>query len=131
MVSGDTDAVEPGHFFGCKFKDIRDNFHGHFRWVDIGVPDHEFFQDIVLDGSVELLKGCSLFQSGHNIEGHDGKYGPIHGHGYRHLVKRDLVEKDLHIQNGINGHPRLPHISHNPFVVGIIAPVSGQVEGHG
>ncbi len=51
MVSRNADAVEFRHVPAGVFKDIRDQLHRGCRGIDIGVADHEFLQDVVLDGA--------------------------------------------------------------------------------
>ncbi len=131
MVTRYADGVEAGHVPRGIAEYVGDDPHGHFRRIDVGVAHHEFLQDVVLDGAAEFFQFCALFQGGHNIKGHDGKDGAVHGHGNRHLVERDLVEQDLHVEDGIDGHAGLAHVAHHPFVVGVVAAVGGQVEGHG
>ena len=79
----------------------------------------------------ELLLGDALLFGGNDVHGHDGNNRPVHGHGHRHLVQGDLVEEDLHVLHGIDGHTGLAHIPHDPGMIGIVAAVGGQIEGHG
>ncbi len=65
-----------------------------------------------------------------NIKRHDRQHRAVHGHGNGHLAERDLVEENLHVFDGVDGHARLAHVAHHALVVGIVAAVRGQVEGY-
>ncbi len=131
MVTRYADGVEAGHEPRRIAEYVGDDPHRHFRGIDIGVAHHEFLEDVVLDGAAEFFELCPLFQGGHDVKCHHGKDGAVHGHGNRHLVERDPVEQDLHVEHGIDRHAGLAHVAFHPFVVGIIAAVRGQVECHG
>src|SRR5690606_17320997 len=49
VVAGDGDGVEPRHVPGGVLDDVGDDPHRGGRWVDVGVPDHELLEDVVLD----------------------------------------------------------------------------------
>jgi len=51
MVSADTDGVEFWHILRSIFKNIGNDAHGGLRWINIGIANHKFFQNIVLNGS--------------------------------------------------------------------------------
>ena len=75
--------------------------------------------------------GCdSLLFGGHDIEGHDGQHGAVHRHRHRHLVEGNLVEEHLHVEDGVDGHAGLADVAGNSLVVGVVAAMRGQVEGH-
>ena len=56
--------------------------------------------------------------------------GAVHGHRHAHLAERYAVEQDLHVLDRIDRHARLADIAGDPRMIGIIAPVGGQIEGH-
>ncbi len=64
----------------------------------------------------------------HDVERHDGQHGAIHGHGNRHLVERNLVEQDLHVQHGIDGHAGLADVADHALMIRIVAAMRRQVE---
>ena len=55
VIAGDRDRVEARHFFRRVADDVRDGAHRGFGRIDIGVPHHELFEDVVLDGAGELV----------------------------------------------------------------------------
>ena len=111
-------------------KNISDDPHRRGRRIDIGIPHHEFLEDIILNGSGQLGWSNALFFRGNDEECHDGNYGSIHRHGYRHLIQGDLIKEDLHVLYGINGYTRFSDIAFDARVVRIIAAVCGQVKGY-
>jgi hypothetical protein len=53
VITGDADAVKPGHLSGGIGEDVGYYSHGHGRRIDIGIPDHKLFQDIILNGPAQ------------------------------------------------------------------------------
>ena len=49
MITRNGDAVEFRHISRGIFKNIADDPHGSCRRIDVGVTNHEFFQNIILD----------------------------------------------------------------------------------
>ena len=109
-------------------EDVADDPHGSFGRIDIGIADHELFENVVLNGAAQLFGLNSLLFGGNNIERHDGQHGAIHGHRHRHLIQRNMVEQDLHVEDRIDGHARLAHISGHALVVGVVSAVRGKIE---
>ena len=131
MVSGNGDTVELRHIFRCIFENITDNTHGHSRRINVGVTNHEFFQDIVLNRTGENLFIYALFESGGDEECQNRKYGTVHCHGNGHLVQRDTCEKNVHIEHGANGNACFTYVADNTGVIRIIAAVCREVECNG
>ena len=117
-----------GMFGGAVAENIADNVHGMARRIDIRVADHEFLEDIVLDGAGELLRGDALLFGGNDIEGHDREDGAVHGHGNGHLVERNFVEENFHVLDAVDGDSGFSHVAGDARVVGIVTAVRGEVE---
>ena len=130
VIAADADAVEFRHLLRGVAEDIADDPHGAFRRIDIRVAHHEFFENVVLDGAVELFRRHALLFSRHDVERHDGQHRAVHSHRYGHLVERNLVEENLHVQHGVDGHPGLAHVAGHALVVRIVAAMGGQIESH-
>ena len=130
VIAADADAVELRHLLRGVAEDVADDPHGGFRRIDVGVADHELFQNVVLNGAAELLRSHALLFGGHDVERHDGQHGAVHGHRNGHLVERNLVEEDLHVLHGIDGHAGLADVADHALVVRIVAAMGGQIEGH-
>ena len=131
VVAGDADAVELGHLFGGVGEDVADDADGGVGGVDVGVADHELFEDVVLDGAGELVVLDALLFAGDDEVGKDGQDGAVHGHGDGHLVEGDTVEEDVHVGHGVDGDPGLAHITDDALVVGIVTAMGGEIEGDG
>ena len=130
VVAGDRDRVEPPHPLGGEGDDVGHDPHRRRRRVDERVADHELLEDVVLDGPGELLGLHALLLRGHDVEGQHRQHRAVHGHRDGHLVERDAVEQDPHVEDRVDGHPGHAHVPGHPGVVGVVAPVGGQVEGH-
>ena len=48
----------------------------------------------------------------------------------RHLLERDAVEEDLHVLDRVDRHAGLADVADHARVVGVVAAVGGEVEGH-
>jgi hypothetical protein len=66
----------------------------------------------------------------HHVAGKDRQHGAVHGHRHRDLVQRNAVEQDLHVLDGIDRHAGLADVAGDARMVGVVAAVRGQVEGH-
>ena len=128
VVAGDRDAVEPRHLLCAIREDVTHNPHRWARREDVGVADHELFEDVVLDGPSQLLRLDPLLRRRGDVEGQHRNHGTVHGHRDRHLVEGDPIEQDPHVFDGIDGDPGHAHIPGHPGVVAVVAPVGGEVE---
>ena len=131
VVAGNGNGVELRHVFGGVFENITDDTHGHSRRVNVGVTYHEFLQDIVLDGAGKDLLVYALFDTCGNEECQNRKYGAVHGHGYGHLVQRNAVEEDVHIEHGAYGYACFTNVADYAGVIRIVAAVGRKVECDG
>ena len=129
MITTDTDAVETGHALGRIGDDVPDDAHRGFGRINIGVAHHVFFQNIVLNRSRQLLGLHALLFPGNDISREDRNHSAVHRHGYAHFFERDLIEKDLHILDRVNGHTGFSHIPHHTRMIRIIAAMRSQIEG--
>ena len=125
VITAHTNGVETRHSLRRVPEDVADQFHGGFGWIDVRIPHHELFENIVLDGSRELFGWHTLLLSGYNVKGHHGDHRAIHGHGHRHGIQRDLIKKDLHVLDGVDRHAGLSYIAGDPRMVGIVPAVCG------
>ena len=106
MVAGDRDRVEARHAGRRIGEDVADDAHRGSGRIDIGVPDHELLQDVVLDRAGELFGPNALVLRRHDVERHDGQDRAVHGHRHRHLVERNAVEEAAHVEDRVDRHPR-------------------------
>ena len=130
MVAADGNGIEFRHLGGGVTNNIRDYAHRGLRGIDIGIAHHEFFENVVLQGSSKLLRCHTLLFCGHYIARHNWQHCAIHGHGHRYLIQRNAIEEDLHVFNRINRYTGLADISLYAGMVRVIAAMGGQIEGH-
>ena len=128
MVSAHADAIELGHIRRAIAEDIADDSHGTFGRINISITNHEFFEDVILNGAAQLLGRYSLLLRCDNIERHDREHRAVHGHRYRHLTERNLVEQNLHVEDRVNRHACLAHIPGYALVIGVVSSVRGKIE---
>ena len=130
VIAGDGDRVELRHPRAGVSEDVGDDPHRRLRRIDVGVADHELFEDVVLDGSGQLLRRHALFLRGDHVEREDRKHRTVHRHRDRHRGQVDTVEQLAHIENGIDCHTCHSDVARDARVVGVVAAVGGEVEGH-
>ena len=131
MIPGNGNRVELRHVIGRVFENIADDTHGHVRRIDVGVTDHEFLQDVVLNRAGHDLFVDALFFPGNDEKGQDRQDGPVHGHGNGHLVQGDAGEQDVHVQHGADGNACFPDVADDTGVIGVVAAVGSEVERDG
>ena len=74
--------------------------------------------------------GDALLLGRDDVAGQHRQHGAVHGHRHRDPVERDAVEQDLHVLDRVDGHAGLAHVAGHARMVGVVAAVGGQVEGH-
>ena len=72
----------------------------------------------------------ALLLAGHDEAGQHGEHRAVHRHRHGHLLEGDAVEEDLHVLDGVDRHAGLADVADHPRVVGVVAAVGGEVEGH-
>ncbi len=130
VVAGDRDRVELRHAARGVLDDVGHDPHAGLGRIDVGVADHELFEDVVLDGPGEERLVDALLLRGHHVAGEDRQHRAVHRHRHGHLVERDPVEEDLHVLDRVDGDAGLAHVADHARVVAVVAAVGGEVEGH-
>ena len=130
MVSRDTDRVESRHILRGILKYICDEFHRRLWRIDVCVAHHELLEDVVLYSAAKIFLIYALFFCCYDVKCHDGNHCTIHRHGYRHLIKGDLIKEDFHILHTIDRHTSLADISHHSRVIRVISSMCCQVKGY-
>ena len=129
VVAGDGDRVVARHLLGRERKDVADDAHRGLGRIDVGVADHELFEDVVLDGPRELLGRDALLLRRHDEEREHGDDRAVHRHRHRHLVERNAVKEGAHVIDRVDGHSGHADITLDARVVAVVATVGGEVEG--
>ena len=131
VIAANRDRIEFRHLASCEVDDIGDDSHTGFGGIDIGIPNHELLEDVVLDCPRQL--GCwnALLLCRHDETGQDRQDSPIHRHRNSHFIQRDGVEENLHILDAIDGNPGLSDVAGHARMIGVISTMRGEVEGHG
>ena len=60
-----------------------------------------------------------------------GRTAPFMVIGYGHAIERDLVEEDVHVEDGVDGYAGFAHVAGDALVVGVVAAMGGEIEGDG
>jgi hypothetical protein len=72
----------------------------------------------------------ALLLGRHDVQRQDGEDCAVHGHRHAHLLQRDAVEELPHVQDRVDRHTGHADVAGHPRMVGVVAAVGGQVEGH-
>ena len=128
VIAGDRDRVELRHSGARVAEDVGDDPHRRLRRIDVGVADHELFEDVVLDRPRELLRRHTLFLGGNHIQREDRQHRAVHRHRDRHRRQIDTVEQLPHIQDGIDCHTGHSDVARDAGMVGVVPAVRREVE---
>ena len=126
VVAGDRDRVELRHPPRRVVDDVGHDPHARLGRIDVGVADHELFEDVVLDGPGELVLAHTLFLGRHHVSREHREHSAVHGHRHGHLVERDLVEEDLHVLDRVDGDAGLADVADHPRVVAVVPSVASR-----
>ncbi len=110
--------------------DVRDDPHRWCRRIDIGVPHHELFENVILDRACKFVLRDALLFCGDYIEGQTRNNRPVHRHRNRHGIERDTIKQDLHILDAVNRNASLANIADYTGMVAVIAAMGGEIESH-
>ena len=102
FLPADADAVESGHVLAGVGEDVLDYAERLLGRVDVGVPHHIFFQNVVLYGACQLALRDALLFGGHDEEGQDRQNSAVHGHGHGDLKKQQ--QRTTEETEWIRGH---------------------------
>ncbi len=83
VVTRNANGVEAGQRAGTIAKYFGNDLHGRTRRVDVGVTNHKLLEDIVLNGSAQLMRWNPAFFGGNNKKRQDGDHSSVHGHADR------------------------------------------------
>ena len=125
VVTRYANGIEAGHSAGTIAKYLGNDLHGRTRWVDVGVANHKLFEDIVLNGTAQLMGWNPAFFGRNNKKCQDGDHCSVHGHADRQLVQRQIPEQDLHILHRVNGDSGLAYIGHGSGMIRIVTAMGG------
>ncbi|GJE83164.1 hypothetical protein CJNNKLLH_4533 [Methylorubrum thiocyanatum] len=129
VVAGDGDRVELRHVLRGVAEDVRDDSHRSLGGIDVGVADHELFQDVVLDRAGEFFRRHALLLGGDDVEGEHGQHRAVHRHRHGHLVEGNPREQRAHVVDRVDRDTRHADIARDARMVRIVAAVGREVEG--
>ena len=105
VIAGDRDRVELRHPGAGVAEDVGDDPHRRLGRIDVGVADHELFEDVVLDGPGELLRRHALLFGGHHVQRQDRQHRTVH----RHRDATPWTGRYRRTAAACRGWNRLPH----------------------
>ena len=103
VVAADADAVELGHPLASVGENIGDDADAGLGRINVGVANHELFENVVLNRADQLLRFYALLFGRDNIKRHDGEHGTVHRHRDAHFVQRNAFEQHAHVVDAVDG----------------------------
>ena len=131
VVAGNGNGIEFRHIFRRVFENIADDAHGHGRRINVRIADHEFLQNIILNRPGQNGFIDALLDPGGNEEGQNREDGAVHRHGNGHLIERNPVEENVHVEHGADGNARFPDVADDARIVRIVTAVRRKVKRDG
>ena len=130
VIPADRNRVKFRHEFCRVLDDVPNNPHARLGRINIGIADHELFQNIVLNRPTERRLIYTLLFGRHDVARKHWQHGAIHRHRDTNAVQRDAIEQNLHVLDGINRHTRLADITDDPGMVTVVTAMGCQIERH-
>ena len=130
MVARNGNRVEFWHFCRRISENIRNYSHRRRGWIDVGVPHHELFENVILNRPRQFFGSNALFFGSDDVKSENRNHRAVHRHRNRHLVERNLVEQNFHVFYRINCHTRLADVARHPIMVGVVAAMRCQIKGN-
>ena len=130
VVAADVDRVPPGHRRHRVGDHVGDQPHRRRRREDVGPPRQVLLDDVVLRGPGELRDVVPVLLGHRLVEREQPHRGGVDRHRRVHLVERDAVEERAHVADVGDRDADLADLTDGELVVGVVAGLRGQVEGH-
>ena len=131
VVAGDRDGVPARDARGAVGEDVGDQAQRRRGRVDVGPARHVLLEDVVLHGAGERRLRDAAPPGHRHVEREQDGRGGVDGHGRGDAVERDPVEEGLHVLEAVDGHTHAADLARRVRIVGVVADLRGQVEGHG
>ena len=92
MVAAYGNGIESGHA-GCGVPEyVGHDAHGRPGRIYVRIAHHEFLQNVVLNGAGKHRGRNALLLCGHDVKGHHGQHGAVHGHRHGYPFEGDSFE---------------------------------------
>ncbi len=130
VVAGDRDRVPPRHLVRAELDQVGDQLHRGLGRVDVGAARGVLLEQVVLHRAADLAPGHALLLGHDQVEGEQDRRRGVDGHRGRDAVERDAVEQAAHVGDRRDRHADAPDLAARQRVVGVVADLGRQVEGH-
>ena len=123
-------VFQVGHLGGAELDDVGDQLERGARRVDEGAAGGVLLEDVVLHRAAEPVPGHPLLLGHHQVEGEEDRRRGVDGHRGGHPVERDAGQEAPHVLDRVDRHPHPPDLAAGHRIVGVVADLGGEVEGH-
>ena len=130
VVGADVDRVPLGHVLDRVGDHVGDQPHRRRRREGVGAAREELLDDVVLRRALQRLLGDALILGGDDVQRQQPGGRRVDRHRRVHLVQRDAVHQRGHVAAVGDRHADLADLAARELVVGVIAGLRRQVEGH-
>ena len=131
VVAGDGDGVPARDVLGAVAEDIGDEAHAGRGRIDPRPARDVLLEDVVLDGSAQLLDGDALLLADSDVEGEQDGGGAVDRHRGGDAIEGNVLEKGAYVIDRVDGDAHLADLAHGHGVIGVVADLRRQVEGDG
>ncbi len=109
---------------------VGDQPHARAGREGVGPAAEVLLEDVVLGRALELLRGRALLLGGDDVERQQPGGGGVDRHRGVHLIERDPLHQRPHVAEVGDRDADLADLAAGELVVGVIAGLGRQVEGH-
>ena len=130
VVAADVDRVPLGDLRDRVGNHVGDEPQRRAGWEDVGPPRQVLLDDVVLRRPGQLSGYGALLLGGDLVEREQPHRGRVDGHGGVHVGEGDAVKQRPHVAEVAHGDTDLADLAAGQLVVGVVARLGRQVEGH-
>ena len=130
VVGADVDRVPLRHVHDGVGDRVRDQAHAGRGREGVGPATEVLLEDVVLGRALELVLRHALILGRDDVERQQPGRRGVDRHRCVHPVQRDLVEQRRHVAPVGDRDADLAHLSAGQLVIGVVARLGRQIEGH-
>ena len=112
-------------------EDVGDDAHRGGGRIDIGVADHELFQDVVLNGPRQRRHRDALLFRRDDEQRQHRQHRAVHRHRHAHRIERDAGKERAHVIDRVDRDPGHADVAGDARMVGIVAAMGREIESDG
>lgn len=125
VIEGDGNGVEIRNLMRSIGDDVRNDKNGGLRRIDIGVEENEIIENVVMNGEGKMWEGKEMLLEREDEIGKDRDKRKVNGNGKGNILKRNEIEKDFNVIEGVDRKEGIEEIELKERVIDVIEEVGG------